>query len=306
MTVVLRMEPEVLPITWAEFCWRSNSFSIALDGYVADGPKFDFDGPRVNFNHHEGVSRLETRATCGQVLMAIRQGLFKCFCDQHGPRAEVYANDCDEDVCAAWFVLNNVHLTQSTANLNVNRLVGMVDALDSTAGAYPFQPDLPALQELAWIFQPYRRFRRDGGLDARRANDFVGIVTDVESRMIQYVAGHGKKTPLDFRFDIIGGGKGWSMIHEIGEHGRTGAFNAGVEAYVIARERADGRMAYTVGRISQFIPFNVPRILFALNKAEGSLLERWGGGDTIGGSSRAGGSKLTPDEVARIINEVNK
>lgn len=33
------------------------------------------EGPRANFNHHEGVSRLETRATCGQVLLAIRMGL---------------------------------------------------------------------------------------------------------------------------------------------------------------------------------------------------------------------------------------
>lgn len=51
-------------------------FSIALDGYVNVGPRFDHEGPRVNFNHHEEVDRLATRATCGQVLMAIRQGLF--------------------------------------------------------------------------------------------------------------------------------------------------------------------------------------------------------------------------------------
>jgi len=305
MPVVLLMEPKTPPMAWAEFCQKSSPFSIALDGYVSDGPKFDRGGPRANFNHHEGVSRLETRATCGQILMVVRQGLFKCFCDQNGPRAEVYTNDCDEDVCAAWFVLNNTHLTQSTANPMVNRLIGMVDALDSTAGAYPFRPDLPALQDLAWIFQPYRRFRKDGGLDARCSGDFFGIVADVELRMLQYVTGHGEKIYLDVRYEKIGGGKGWKMIREIGEHGRTGAFGDNVEAYVIVRERADGRMAYTVGRISQFIPFDVPRILTALNKAEANPAHLWGGGDTIGGSPRVSGSKLTPDEVARIINEVN-
>ena len=44
--------------------------------------------------------------------MAIRQGLFRCFRDGSGPTARVYANDCDEDVCTAWFLLNNAHLAE--------------------------------------------------------------------------------------------------------------------------------------------------------------------------------------------------
>ena len=96
------------------------------------------------------------------------------------------------------------------------------------------------------------------------------------------------------------------MIREDGENGRVGAFSDGVNAYVIARERSDGRMAYTVGRTSQFIPFDVPKILVALNTEENNTNERWGGGNTIGGSPRIAGSRLCPNKVEKIINEMIK
>ncbi len=99
MSVVLHVEPRTPPLSWEEFCQKTGPFSIALDGFVGTGPRFDENGPRANFNHHEEVSRLETRATCGQVLMAIRQGLFDCFRDEQGVQVSAYVNDCDEDVC---------------------------------------------------------------------------------------------------------------------------------------------------------------------------------------------------------------
>jgi hypothetical protein len=41
-----------------------------------------------------------------------------------------------------------------------------------------------------------------------------------------------------------------------------------------------------------------------LNQAEGlgGALDRWGGGDTIGGSPRVKGSALAPAEVEKLIN----
>ncbi len=38
--------------------------------------------------------------------------------------------------------------------------------------------------------------------------------------------------------------------------------------------------------MSPFIPFDVPAILHALNTAEGSATDHWGGGNTLGGSPR--------------------
>jgi hypothetical protein len=305
MSVVLHMRPQDPPLSWDEFCARSPPFAVALDGYVAGGPRFDPAGPRINLNHHEEVDRFATRATCAQVLIAVRQGLFARFRDESGVRAEVFCNDCDEDVCLSWFLLSHGHLAEHAMNPRLNRLVSMEDMLDATAGAFPYPADLPALRELAWVFEPYRRCRLSGELDRKQPETYAAVVTEVEGRIARYLAGTGGSLPLDTRYERLGGGPGWAMIREVGAQARTGVFADGVRAYVAARPRPDGRWAYTVGRMSPFIPFDVPALLAALNEAEGTTgaADRWGGGATIGGSPRVAGSRLGPDEVARVIND---
>ena len=64
MAVTLHMRPQDEPLTWEQFCATVGPYAVALDGYVAAGPRFDPAGPRVNFNHHEEVDRLATRSTC--------------------------------------------------------------------------------------------------------------------------------------------------------------------------------------------------------------------------------------------------
>lgn len=303
MNIKLRMEPLRPVMSWEDFCKQVEPFSIAIDGYVAAGPRFDGAGPWANFNHHEEVDRLATRATCAQVLIAIRQGLFDCFSNNQMPAAIVYANDCDEDVCTSWFLLNNSHLAEHTINPLLNRLVSVEELMDATAGAYPLPASSPVLEELAWVFEPYRRFRVSGEIDKREARSFEAIVADVGNRIMRYVTGRGEKIPLDTRFEKVFSTSRWSMIREVGANAKTGMFASGIKAYVSARERTNGRWSYTVGRMSQFINFDVLKILNALSVAEGEG-ERWGGGNTIGGSPRASGSRMSPDEVMKIVNSV--
>lgn len=303
MGITLEMRPTDPPMGWDEFRQKAGRFSIALDGFVGTGPRFDGSGPWLNLNHHEEVDRLATRATCGQVLMALRQGLFSCFRDESGPRATVWVNDCDEDVCLSWFLLKHGHLAEHAMNPSLDRLVSMEDTLDATAGAYPYPADLPVLRELAWMFEPYRAFRTSGEIDRKIASDYVRVVTDVELRILAHIAGKGQSIALDTRHERIGGGKGWAMIREDGAQGRTGAFADGIRAYVAVRERKDGRWTYTVGRMSPFVPFDVPAILAALDTAEALPgHDRWGGGNTIGGSPRIAGSRLPPTEITRLID----
>jgi hypothetical protein len=302
--ITLCMCPRASPLSWEAFCASHGPFSMALDGYVVAGPRFDPSGPRINLDHHTEVDRLATRATCAQVLLAICQGLFLSFRDAEGPRAAVYVNDCDEDVCTSWFLLKYAHLIDYVVNPLLNRLVSIVDVLDTTAGAYPFPVDLPVLQELAWVFAPYRRFRCDGGLDRKEASEYLRIVHEVEDRILRHITGRGRKLPLDTRYEKIGGGPGWVMIREIGLQARTGVFADGIPAYVSVRQRPDGRWTYIIGRMSPFIPFDVPAILRALGQAEASGPDSWGGGNMVGGSPRATGSRLPPAEVERIINDL--
>lgn len=303
--IEMRMRPRIPPMSFADFCATYPPFSIAFDGFVNEGPCFDPTGPRSNFNHHEKVDRLATRSTCAQALMAIRQGLFSRYRNEHGPVVLAYFNDCDEDVCMTWALLKYGYLAKHTMNPALNRLVHMEDMLDATAGAYPFPEDLPMLEKLAWVFEPYRRARLNGEVDRKDEQTFVGIVTDVEHRIMRHIMGDGGSVPLNTKFQTVGGGNGWSMVQEIGAQARTGMFAQGILAYVAMRSRPDGTITYTVGRMSPIIPFDVPKILAALNIAEGTshTADRWGGGCTIGGSPRVAGSRLSPEEVQRIIND---
>lgn len=305
MSIELVVSPGVSGISWESFCNSHPNYSVALDGYVNEGPQFHDEKIMVNYNHHEGCDRLATRATCAQVLMAIRQGMFQRFRNNYGPIANVYVNDCDEDVCTSWFLIRNHYMVESTMNPLINKLVAMEDALDSTAGAYPFPADLPALQELAWVFEPYRQFRMNGGLEKRNAESFKSIIMDVEHRIMQYVTGHGKCMSLDTRYDIIGGTDGWVMVKEIGAHARTGMFGNGIKAYVSVRERNDGKYTYTLGKLSPFIPFDLLRLTKIFNDKDGSVTstDKWGGGNNIMGSPRVSGSSLTPAQLSDIIRE---
>jgi hypothetical protein len=304
MSIELFVNPNVGGLSWEEFRSTCPTHSASLDGYVSAGPSFDGEKIVVNFNHHEGCDRLATRATCAQVLMAIRQGMFSKFRNAFGPKLNVFVNDCDEDVCTSWFLLKNHHMVASTMNPLINRLVAMEDALDSTAGAYPFPADLPVLQELAWVFEPYRHFRLNGGLDKRDSDTFKSIIVDVENRIMRHVTGQGGSMFLDTRYKVIGGGNGWVMVEEIGAHARTAMFGDGIKAYVSVRERKDNRWTYTLGKLSPFIPFDLIKLTEAFNKNDSAVtsLDKWGGGNNIMGSPRVGGSNLSPDMIHKLID----
>lgn len=308
MSIQLFVEPFVSGISWEKFCDKYSNYSVALDGFVNVGPRFDEKKIMVNFNHHEEVDRLATRATCAQVLMAIRQGMFSKFRDEYGVKANVYVNDCDEDVCTSWFLLNNSHMVEETMNPMINRLVSMEDALDSTAGAYPFPADLPALKELAWVFEPYRQFRMNGGLEKRNAASFHSIITDVEHRILQHVTGRGKAVLVfDTRYELIGGGNGWAMVKEVGPYARTAMFSDGIKAYVSVKERQDGNWTYTIGKLSPFIPLDLLKLTEKLNQVDEIVTEtnRWGGGNNIMGSPRTTGSLLNPENLSKVIKELH-
>ncbi|MCX6714428.1 MAG: hypothetical protein NTX72_01295 [Candidatus Uhrbacteria bacterium] len=321
--IQLHVEPNTSAMSWEKFRATKPVFSIALDGYVYGGPKFQkrvvlpvsgpvregeaplppmVIGPYANFNHHEEVDRLATRATCAQILMAIRQGFFDTFRNGYKDTIHVYVNDCDQDVCMAVFLLRHGAISGTVVNPILNRLVFMEDMLDTTAGAYPFPMDMEILQELAWTFKPYTDIRLSGGLSRRNANEFESVIELVEKRIEKTINGRGEREELQTDYDVIGGGSGWTMVEEKGAQARTAMFGKGIRAFVSVRERANGNYDYSIGRMSTFVPFDIPGILAVLNEAEGCGEDCWGGADTIGGSPRIAGSRLTPKEVENIIN----
>ncbi|TSC81652.1 MAG: Uncharacterized protein G01um101420_934 [Parcubacteria group bacterium Gr01-1014_20] len=291
------MRPQDRPLSWTEFIDRWGPYSIAIDGYVADKPALDSRLPVANLNHHENVSRLETRASCAQALLEIRVGLFKVFRKGNDLEARVFANDCDEDVCLTYYLLSHSWIAESVINPRLNKLVSLVDLLDTCSGMYPLPIDMPILSELAWVFEPYRRFRMSGGLEKRDPAAFTDVVTNVCNRIEKFIVGENGVIPLDARYNVLKRGTGWAMIEEIGPYGRQGALADGIHAFVSAKERADGRWSYSVCRISELIAFPVPEILIACDEEEKNPSDHWGGGTTTGGSGRNHGSRQNPDHV---------
>lgn len=306
--ITLHIEPKTIPMSWEEFVIAKPKFSLALDGYVSTGPRFDPNGPYMNSNHHENCDRLATRATCAQILMAIRQGLFSTFRKDSEAHIEVYANDCDEDVCTSWFLLKNHYMVVNTMNPQINKLVHMEDMLDSCSGTYPFPEDLPSIKKLAWVFYPYRLFRLNGGLARKNEEEYRNIISDVEHRIMAFINGTAEEINLECDYSVIGGGASWKMVQEIGAYARTRMVADGISAFVsVMAHKDNSSFTYTIGKISPFIKFDIIGLLKKLNEAEyqnkENLNDNWGGGNLIGGSPRVGGSKLKPKEVEKIIND---
>lgn len=306
MAIVLNIKPTVPPLTWQEFCTTHPPFSVALDGYLNHNPCFDETGPRVNFDHHQGVNRLCTRATCFQVYLAIIQGLFDCFCDAKGARAEVFVNDCDEDVCLSWALLKNGTNKSFMESPLLQKLVQTLDLLDTTSGTYPFPKNDPMLEYIAWIFEEYRQFRLSGGVDKKDANAFFPIINEAEKRIKQFVQGKGKRLTLNTRYNVLYRGKGWVVVEELGTQARMGMAADNIKAFVSVRQRPDKRSwTVTLARSSIFVPFPLPEIFPALNIAENiNSRDCWNGGDTVGGSPRVSGTKLNPPRIIKVVNEV--
>lgn len=300
----LIVEPNTPPVRWYHFIKTVPSGSIALDGYVFE-PACHARTARglfENFNHHDRCDRLATRATCAQVLMAIRGGLCEEF-----PNPTVYVNDCDEDVSLSVALLETPWAAESIANPRWNQLVTIEDMLDTTGGAYGYSLAMPLLRETLWVFAPYSRFRSSGDLDRRDAASFEQVIRDVGERVQLFVAGRGRSVEPKGQTEIVSRGSGdWALIREHGPHARLDTFAKGIKKFVAFRQRPDGKLVVTVGRNSHYRRFPVAKILARLNEVEGLTrnVDQWGGGDLIGGSPRIAGTSLPIAEITKIVEEI--
>lgn len=292
-------------LSWDEFRATAPPFSIALDGFVSDYIKFDPQGPFANFNHHEGCDRLGTRSTCGQVMMAIKQGLFQTFQKNGEPHAILHVNDPDNDVCmSVWLMQNYERIAGMKSEPLITRLVAVVDFLDSTAGLFPLDVNSRIRREIGWMFQPYSDARQSGRLSNMSVEEMTTLIEAVCARISDYTIGKGQKiNKLNVDYKIIYKGNGWAMIEELGFEARAQLANDGIYAFISVKQLPNERLNCSIGKMSPFVPFPIPLLYEDFNQAEGNPTkkhDRWGGGDTIGGSPRNGGTKLTMEELQKI------
>lgn len=177
------------------------------------------------------------------------------------------------------------------------------DFIDATAGAYPVDVRRPTMRRLAWVFELYAEARSSGRIGRMRSEDMRSLIEQTADRITLLCDGKAGEVTLESEYEEIGGGSRWRMIREHGPFARTRLYAEGVRAFVAVRERGDECYENTVGRMSPFINFPILQIYDLLNEAEGTATanDRWGGSDTIGGSPRLQGSRLSPAVVEEIV-----
>ncbi len=189
----------------------------------------------------------------------------------------------------------------------INRLVYCEDRLDCTAGAYPFG-DTSMRRKMAWIFQPYNEARFNGTVARMGQEEMRTAIESVEDRIDKYVIGEGDELPLEGHYEKIGGGSGWTLTRETGPASRMAMYNDGITAFAaLVAEKKGGSYVYTLGRRSVWTPFNLQKLYSRLNEEEPDIVNahnKWGGSDTIGGSPRETGSRLSPGRLEEMINTV--
>lgn len=284
---------------WEEFVRTTPEGSIALDGIVTGGPKYDEITKHINFDHHDGVVREATMSTATQVFMAIKGGLMKSF-GKCKP-CLVYINDTDQDTALAVWLLLKHELFEGTRSIpHINRLLSLDNHWDITGGAFPVNLNDELVRQHTWVFRPYADLRKSGKLAQASQETMRDNLEAVLGRLNQFLMGQSGSVELDTRREILFQSPEFWIVNELGgNEARYQLFSEGMDAFISkVATREDGHFVYTIGRRSRFIPFPVKKFYDIFNKAENLPTgQGWGGSDIIGGSSRSLGSSLSWEEL---------
>ncbi len=285
--------------------------SIFLDG-AAQGPPF-VDSKRAvyNLDHHEGCVRAFTISTCEQALVLVRKVV-----DLRKRDWTVYANDADLDtVLAIWILLNHLRLNDDARLrariLPLIRLEGTIDVhglghldllclpedalrvarnwmdrllasekqLGDTADGQPL--DLTRyvaerLREIDALIYPPSQIE-----DVPELEELARIPLTESSVAIAYQSELG--------------------IYEVAEQMRR--YHGERLGMLVLQKDAT---QYSILQLDHALPFNLSDVYARLNlmdpAAGGSRSgNRWGGSEEIGGSPRAGGTRLSVAGIAQAI-----
>ena len=291
-------------VSWEDFVNSAPGFSVSFDGYVFGRPRYDNKGPHLNLNHHEEVDRLATRSTSGQTYIYIKQGLFQRFRKSGEPFAHLYYNDADQDVCLTdWLIHHSERISGIRSEPLISRLVFAEDALDVTAGAYPFSLDSDLMRDIAWIYALFTD--QKSNMHSLGASGMESIIESVGSRIDQYTLGRGLKSKPDDRLEILHQENGWAMIKEMGPYARSRLFAQGTFAFVSYKGEDHGRHRYSYGKMSPFVDFPLEDLYTRCNALDGcNTSDCHGGGNTIGGSPRNSGSGIAPQTMIGVVHEL--
>lgn len=292
-------------MSWKEFLKSTPNKSIALDGVVKGGPRFDATTNHFNFDHHDNVVREATMSTAMQIYFAIKGGMMDMLLANAEP-VSIYINDTDQDTSFAVWLLQNHKKFEGVQSIpHINRLLALDDRWDITGGAFPMNLDDLLIRQHTWVFQPYTHLRKTGGLAQATEQVLRDNLEAVMARLDQYLMGQGGEAELDTRHIILYDSPQFKIVDEIGGNdARYLLFNKGMNAFIsLVARRPDGRNVWSVGRRSRYVRYPVEKLYDDYNTAEGLTRENgWNGSDIVGGSPRLLGSALSWEQLRDITN----
>ena len=290
------------------------SGSIFLDGAAQGEPFIDPKRQVYNLDHHEGCVRAFTLATCEQAMVLIRKGL-----DLRKRDWTVYANDPDLDtILAIWVLLNHIRLNELNGKTRVRimpllRLQGLIDAqgleMKDLCG---LPPEL--LAETQASIDELRA--RELALKKRgrwQASDLLRFTADrlrAIDRLVYPPKHFDDVAEIDelVRAEIAGGSvaivcRASAGIYEVERqlrrlHGRR------LGLIVLQTNPA----AYSLRQVDPYLPASLEKVYAHLNlidpEAGGHRSgNRWGGSAEIGGSPRATGTRVSPEQIAQVCEQ---
>lgn len=268
--------------------------AIALDGAV-QGPVMGDEKDRWSFDHHAGCARLITDATCVQVRRALLLGL-------NVEGREVFVNDLDADTIFTLWLLEAPH-----AALSFNRVrqlvrgVGAVDA-HGPSGYLELGEEEAAITRV-FFSKLYGVLPRDAGKRFEEWPDFVKASLSVVSNVLDGDCDYTLEAEASAEFEVLFEGKingvSAALVKGRGFGPFEPLYRQGVSLVIVT----NGEGLYTVGKTSDLVKYQLgphtdPESLLGRLRARE---DGWGGGSTIGGSPRPGGSALAPEDVWELL-----
>jgi len=294
---------------------RAPPGTIFLDGVAECEPFADPVHAVYNLDHHDACVRAFTLSACEQAMVLLLRGL-----DLKRREWSVLANDADLDaVLAIWVLLNHHRLTggDGSARAEIMPLLRLEGAIDAHGLALQEFSALPP----GLLDETRRRMERlrdcERGYRASGRWQQVDLLEYTRERLEQIDA---LVYPQDAFEDLV-------EIEELGraqleQNSVAVACRAHVGIYEVERQLArfhgprlglvvlrQREGVYTLRQTDPALPASLEPLYAHLNRIDpaarvGQADRRWGGSGEIGGSPRAGGTKLGADAILDACRHV--
>ena len=290
---------------------KSREGSIFVDG-AAHGPPFmDHEKRIYNLDHHEGVVRAFTLATCEQALVLVLKGL-----DLKEKNWTIHANDPDLDtLLAIWVLCNHVHITNTSDTELLERLIplirveGLIDShgleLLRLAG-FTEKKMRSARAALEQLRAEELRIKKQGSWDTLDFADYAAKALQQIDQTVYHPSRFADYREFEelARVPITDDREAVVLRSEMGIYELEEYLEkvVGSKPGIIALEKGPGR--YTLRQCDPFLPTGLGPCYDWLNQLDPAVRtarDAWGGSAEIGGSPRISESQLDSNGVARAI-----